>query len=129
VSPSSDDQISSGLTSGAVAAIGIVNSSRASGASALPGSRSMNMSFRPVLGRSSAVASVLTIPRYSASMSMRTIARPSLSSTSPMSPIRTPATRTVCPCPAITDCAVENSAFRTYGDSCHGNRIRCFWRM
>ena len=37
-------------------------------------------------------------------------ARPSSSSTPPMSPIRTPETRTVWPWPAMTAWAVENSA-------------------
>ena len=69
------------------------------------------MSLRPVLGRSSARASVRTMPSYSGSMTISTSARPSRSSTLPMSPIRTPDTRTVWPCPAVTACAVENSAF------------------
>ena len=47
-----------------------------------------------------------------------------------MSPIRTPATRTVWPWPAITAWAVWNSAFRTYGfSSINGKRIRWLLRM
>jgi hypothetical protein len=130
VSESSVERISSGLTSGLVASTGIVQFSLATGASSVPGSSWMNMSFRPVLGRSSAVASVWIMSLYSASMSIRTIARPSSSSTSPMSPIRTPATRTVWPWPAITAWAVWNSAFSTYGLSWMiGNRSRWLLRM
>ena len=88
------------------------------------------MSFRPVFGRRSAVALVWTRCLYSGSMSIRTTARPSLSSTLPMSPIRTPETRTVWPWPAITAWAVWNSAFSTNGLSWMiGKRIRCLPRM
>ena len=48
------------------------------------------MSFRPVFGRSSAVASVWTRSSYFGSMSIVTMARPSLRSTLAMSPMRTP---------------------------------------
>ncbi len=68
------------------------------------------MSFSPVFGRSSAVALVWTRSLYSRSMSIWITARPSLSSTPPMSPMRTPETRTVWPWPATTAWAVENSA-------------------
>jgi hypothetical protein len=84
------------------------------------------MSFRPVLGRSSARASVRTMPSYSGSITSSTTARPSRSSTSPMSPIRTPDTRTVWPWPAVTAWAVENSAFSRSGASSHGKRRRCW---
>ncbi len=47
-----------------------------------------------------------------------------------MSPTRTPDTRTVWPWPAITACAVWNSAFSVYGLSwTNGNRIRWLPRM
>ena len=69
------------------------------------------MSFSPVFGRRSAVASVWTIPLYWGSTSIVTIARPSERSTFEMSPTRTPETRTVWPWPGVTACAVENSAF------------------
>ena len=78
------------MTSGEVALIGTVKPSSAAGAASLPGSRSMNMSFRPVLGRSSALASCRIMPSYSGSMTISTTALPSTSSTSPMSPTRTP---------------------------------------
>ena len=88
------------------------------------------MSLRPVLGRSSAVAFVWTRSLYSWSMSILITARPSLSSTPPMSPMRTPATRTVWPWPATTACAVENSALSWNGlGSKNGKRIRCSLRM
>ena len=67
---------------------------------------------------------------YCGSMSMRTIARPFLSSTAPMSPMRTPDTRTVWPWPAITACAVWNSALSTNGFGwMSGNRSRSLPRM
>ena len=50
---------------GAVRERGIVNPDGATGARALPGSSSMNMSFSGVRGRSSALASVWTRPRTS----------------------------------------------------------------
>ena len=88
------------------------------------------MSFRPVLGRSSAVAFVWTTSLYSWSMSILMTALPSFRSTPPMSPMRTPATRTVWPCPATTACAVENSALSWYGlGSKNGIRRRCWSRM
>ena len=90
VSVSSTASTSSGLTSGCVARTGIVNPCLATGASPPPGCRSMNMSFSPVFGRSSAVALVWTRSLYSRSMSIWITARPSLSSTPPMSPMRTP---------------------------------------
>ena len=43
------------------------------------------------------------------------IARPSTSSVLAMSPMRTPATRTVWPWPGMTACAVANSAFSVNG--------------
>ena len=84
------------------------------------------MSFRPVLGRSSALASCRIMPSYSGSMTISTTALPSFSWTSPMSPTRTPETRTVWPWPAVTAWAVANSAFRTSGDASHGKRMRCW---
>ncbi len=129
MSASSSARISSGLTSGAVEEIGTVKSSSAAGASDVPGSRSMNMSLSPVLGRSSAVASVRIMLSYSGSMTISTTALPSSSSTAPMSPIRTPATRTVWPWPGVTACAVANSALIRSGASSHGKRIRCWSRM
>ena len=110
MSVSSTDSTSSGLTSGCVAGIGIVKPRLATGASPPPGCRSMNMSFSPVLGRSSAVALVWTRSLYWGSTSILITARPFFSSTPPMSPMRTPDTRTVWPWPATTACAVENSA-------------------
>ena len=55
------------------------------------------MSFRPVLGRSSAVASVWIRCLYFWSMSILTTAVPFFSVTPPISPICTPETRTVWP--------------------------------
>ena len=55
-----------------------------------PGSTSRNMSFRPVLARSSAVASSLIRPLYFGSIWSSTTALPSSSSTLPMSPTRRP---------------------------------------
>ena len=129
MSASSSARISSGFTSGDVAEIGTVKPSAAAGASSWPGSRSMNMSLSPVLGRSSAVASWRIIPSYSGSMTISTTALPSRSETSPMSPTRTPATRTVWPWPGVTACAVESSALSRSGDSSHGKRMRCSSRM
>ncbi len=68
------------------------------------------MSLRPVLGRSNAVAFVCTTSENSGSSCISTMARPSRSSTLPMSPMRTPDTWIVCPWPAVTACPVENSA-------------------
>ena len=116
--------------SGSVLPIGIVKPGSATGALSEPGSSSMNMSFRPVLGRSSAFASVWTKPLYSASTSMVTTATPSSSSVSAMSPTRTPETRTVWPWPGVTACAVENSAFSWNGlSSMIGKRTRWWLRM
>ena len=50
-----------------------------------------------------------------------TTAIPSRSCTSPMSPICTPETRTVCPWAGATACAVENSASIV---NCDGERQR-----
>ena len=81
--------------SGSVLRTGIVQFARATGAALFPGLTSKNMSLSPVFGRSKAVASVWMRCLYCGSMSIETIARPFLSDTPPMSPIRTPATRTV----------------------------------
>ena len=56
------------------------------GSRRVPGSSARNMSLRPVRGRSSTLASRRTMSAYSGSTSMRTRARPSSSSTLPMSP-------------------------------------------
>ena len=131
MSLSSADSTSSGLTSGRVLLIGIVKPFLTAGALDVPGLTSMNMSLSPVLERSSAVASSRRkLVSYSASMSRPTIARPSLSVTDPMSPILTPATRTVCPWPGVTAWAVENSALTRIGfSSMKGKRRRWFSRM
>jgi hypothetical protein len=130
VSVSSAEKISSGLMSASVFRIGSVQFALAAGALLLPGLISTNMSFSPVLGRSSAVASVWMRPLYSGSMSIDTMARPFFSDTPPMSPIRTPATRTVCPWPATTACAVASSALSLKGSSwMNGKRRRCWVRM
>ena len=89
-------RISSRLTSGAVLATGTVSPSWYSPEPELPGSSSKNMSLSPVVGRIRIVASLYT-GRYSRSISNVTTPRPSTSSTSATSPIRTPATRIVWP--------------------------------
>jgi hypothetical protein len=128
VSTSSTEKISSGLMSGSVFRIGIVQFALAAGTLLLPGLTSRNMSFSPVLGRSSAVASVWISPLYSGSMSIVTMARPFFSETPPMSPIRTPATRTVWPWPATTAWAVAISAVSLKGaDWMSGKRRRSLW--
>ena len=58
MSSSSELRNSSGLTSGSVEATGSVPPSSTAGAFLAPGVSSMNMSLRPVLGRSSAVQSL-----------------------------------------------------------------------
>jgi hypothetical protein len=110
VSPSSEDRISSALTSGSVLETGIVHPALATGAALLPGWTSTNMSFSPVLGRSSAVALVWMRFLYWGSIWSWTIATPFLSETLPISPTCTPDTRTDWPWPGVTACAVENSA-------------------
>ena len=75
MSESSAENTSSGLTSGRVFRTGIVKPSFATGALLEPGSSSMNMSFSPVFGRSSAVASSWTMFLYSGSIVVSTIAR------------------------------------------------------
>ena len=124
MSSSRTEKISSGLTSGSVLRTGTVQPAFARGARSVPGSSSMNMSFSPVFGRSSALASVWTKPLYSGSRSIVTTARPSFRSTFVMSPTRTPDTRTVWPWPGVTACAVANSALIRNGASSHGNRRR-----
>ena len=88
------------------------------------------MSLRPVLGRSSAFASVWTRRLYSGSICISTIARPPLSLTSPMSPMRTPETWIVWPWPAVTAWPVANSAYSVNGFfSISGKRSRSWSRM
>ena len=112
VSASSDASTSSRFTSGAVWETGIVPPSGRAGASSEPGSSSTTMSLRPVLGRSSMRASRLTVTSPLSS-SIRTTALPPSRSTREISPTRTPATLTVCPCPGVTAWAVENSPLKT----------------
>ena len=72
------------------------------------------MSFRPVLGRSSTVASRHTRTLdLSRSIRMLTTARPPTSSTRAISPTSTPATLTVCPWPGVTACAVVKAALNS----------------
>ena len=113
--------------SGSVLRTGIVQPALASGALREPGLSSMNMSFSPVLGRSSALASVWTRSLYCGSTSIVTIARPCERSTCVMSPMRTPETRTVWPWPGVTACAVENSAFSLYGALWMIGKRRRWW--
>jgi hypothetical protein len=95
-----------------------------------PGSSSMNMSFSPVFGRSSAVESLRRSPLKRFSISSVTTARPSSSSTSPMSPIFTPATRTDWPCPGATARAFSSTASTRNGPSSTiGKRKFCWDRM
>ncbi len=96
--------------SGSVFWTGSMNPSLTAGAPLLPGLSSTNMSFSPVLGRRSAVASVWIIDLYCGSTSMVTIAWPLRRSTLLMSPIRTPEMRTVWPWPGVTACAVAKAA-------------------
>ena len=87
------------------------------------------MSLSPVLGRSSAVASVWTRSLYSGSRESVTTAWPSFSPTLVMSPTRTPETRTVWPWPGVTAWAVENAACSWNGLPSHGKRIRWLCTM
>ena len=68
------------------------------------------MSWRPVRGRRSTVASSWISGAYCCSTSIVTTAWPSTSSTSEMSPALTPEMFTVWPWPGVTACAVESSA-------------------
>ena len=88
------------------------------------------MSFSPVRGRSSAVASVWIRCLYLSSICIETTAIPFWSLTPPISPICTPETRTVWPWPGVTACAVENSALSVNGvDWMNGKRKRSLLRM
>ena len=88
------------------------------------------MSLRPVRGRSSTLASRRTMSAYSGSTSMRTRARPPLSSTLPMSPMRMPDTRTVWPWPGVTPWALGSSTHIGTGfSSSSGKRSRWLDRM
>ena len=90
----------------------------------------MNMSFKPVRGRSSAVAFWWMRCLYFWSICSVTTATPFSSLTPPISPICTPETRTDWPWPGVTACAVENSAFIVKGlDWMNGNRSRSLVRM
>ena len=104
--------------------------SPSSSGSPWPGSTSMNMSLRPVFGRSSAVASSVMRFLYSLSMSASTTATPSSTSTVAMSPTLTPATRTVWPWPGITARASAISISMRFGfSSISGKLSRCCSRM
>ncbi len=95
-----------------------------------PGDSSMNMSFSPVFGRSSALQFWWIRPLYCESMSICTIATPFLSVTPPTVPIWTPETRTDWPWPGVTACAVENSALIVNGeDWMSGKRSPSWLRM
>jgi hypothetical protein len=88
------------------------------------------MSFNPVFGRRSIVASSRRSPSYFLSISRFTTACPSSSSTGPIAPIRTPATRTNWPWPGVTACAVGSSTFIWIGfSSTIGKRSRWLARM
>ena len=115
---SSADRTSSGSTSGSVFCTGIVSFSL-SLRPVVPGSSSMNMSFRPVRGRSCAVASVRRSSSWlsilSRFRSIVTTATPFFGSTAVIFPTSTPATRTVWPWPGMTAWASENSALSSNG--------------
>ncbi len=68
------------------------------------------MSWRPVRGRRSTVASSWISGAYCCSTSIVTTAWPFTRSTSEMSPALTPEMFTVWPWPGVTACAVESSA-------------------
>ena len=126
---SSSERISSRSTSVSELAIGIVKPSF-TGVRSLPGKTCTYMSFSPVRGRSAAFASRRMSVSYSCLMSSPTSARPSLSSTLPMSPISTPATWTVWPWPGVTACAVSSSTLMRIGvSSASGKRKRWLSRM
>ncbi len=76
MSASSEASISSGLTSGLVFDTGIVKPGFATGALLVPGFSSMNMSWSPVRGRASAVASVWIRCLYLSSICIDTYAIP-----------------------------------------------------
>jgi hypothetical protein len=100
------------LTSGSVWLIGMTSPSCSGPALRVPGLSSATMSFRPVFGRSSTVALRYT-RSYLGSIRSVTSALPSRSSTFEISPIATPATFTVWPCPGVTACAVAIWALTT----------------
>jgi len=130
VSVSSDEKISSTLMSGSELETGNVYPAGATGETFEPGFISMNMSSRPVFGRSSRVAFSCTSFRYCWSMSIWTTARPLRSVTAPIAPTCTPEMRIVCPWPGVTACSVWNSALRVYcGDEKKGKRNRSLLRM
>jgi hypothetical protein len=67
---------------------------------------------------------------YSGLICIATTARPSSSSTLPMSPTCTPATRTVWPWPGVTACAFSSSTLMIWGFSVtSGKRKRWLDRM
>ena len=76
---------------------GIVKPDLAAGALPIPGLSSMNMSSRPVRGRSSAVQLVRISPSYFLSMLIFTTPSPFFSATPVIRPIWTPEIRTLCP--------------------------------
>jgi hypothetical protein len=94
---SSAERTSSGSMSGEVLATLIRSSSPSSGSCFEPGSISMNMSLRPVRGRSRANASRWIRREYSPSTDIVTTALPSWMPTPLIRPIFTPATRTLWP--------------------------------
>ena len=85
------------------------------------------MSFSPVFGRSSAVASGWMRLRYFLSIEKVTSARPSRSCTLLTSPTRIPETRIICPWPGTTACAVVNSAFSVHAFSSRIGSRRFWW--
>ena len=110
VSASRVERIWSGWTLGSVCASGIVEP--CGGVLPLfPGSTSITMSFKPVFGRSSRVASEWIRSAYLGSMSISTTATPSSRLTPPTLPTWIPAMSIACPWPGVTACAVVNSAF------------------
>jgi hypothetical protein len=110
VSASRLARISSKLTSGSVDALLSVSPSFSSGPlSGVPGSSSTIMSFSPVLGRSSSVASGRTRAKRR-SMSSVSTAAPSSSRTPAISPTRTPEIVTAWPCPGSTPAALVKRA-------------------
>ncbi len=129
MSVSNADSTSSGSTSGALFSTGIVPPS-GTGWPRPPGSSSMNMSFRPVRGRSRPVASVLTWILFQnfGSISVLTSATPLRGRTATILPTCTPATRTDWPCPGVTAWASENSKFSVFGfGSSSGIAGRASW--
>ncbi len=127
VSASSEERISSGLTSGRVFCTGMMKPGLATGAAFVPGLSSMNMSFSPVRGRSSAVASVWMRCLKVGWMPIVTRATPLTSCTALIIPTCTPETRTDWPCPGVTAWAVEKSAYIFTGLGERSGNCRRSW--